>query len=358
MILWLSKNNHTIFLATQLKSEYERRLEAVSFTNLWHPDVLYVLAYNQERLEGKELATDVSFNDAYKAFFKFKLDNKDSDLLTFTSFLNSFSTLRGVTLDLNILATNDKSVAKIDRATRIAPVNGVVNLPPHVNMVEQDAYRGVTSLLELNCSSNLWLLGASAFRDTVNLSKVRFGKSLMQISNYCFFNSGIEELVCPASLRSIDNYALANCRKLRNVELNEGLLLIDAYAFNSCSGIVELKIPSTVEALYTGAFSQCYGLMSVSPLHVKRIESGVFYGCRALQEIEFTSDVEHIDNFVLQECNNLKTVILSSAISDISRDAFLGVPKETKFIVKMDTEDSLVPLRLYQAGIAYETGGK
>lgn len=357
MILWLSNRNADTFKCIHSEAEYENRLNNLTLQNIFSTDTLYVLAHNQSKLQTMELSNDIGMSEFSMALCMLCLHPDDEvALFTVASYINAYSTMQGIPLDLNSLITNDRDIDKVSTINLIDPKDGVLSLPIGVNMVEQEAYKNNMSIRSLKCSKNLWFIGAAAFRGCRFLEEADFGSSLMQVSTYAFYDTGLQSLKCPMSLRTIDNYAFAHCEHLIDVKLNDGLLLIDSYAFNSCYQLVSISIPMTVECVYTGAFSQCYGLLHVDPIHAKKIENHVFFGCRALNSIEFTSDVEYIGGFVLQECDSLKTIKVSSAIEDISKEAFLGIPEDTKIIIMRDSDidSSIIPLRLYQMGLEYE----
>lgn len=46
---------------------------------------------------------------------------------------------------------------------------------------------------------------------------------LETIGRYCFYESGIEEIILPASVKEIGAFAFFRCRQLRSARLNEGL---------------------------------------------------------------------------------------------------------------------------------------
>ena len=55
----------------------------------------------------------------------------------------------------------------------------------------------------------------------------------------------METVILPDSIREIRQWAFADCRKLSNVELNEGLEQLDGSAFANCISLKELYIPDS-----------------------------------------------------------------------------------------------------------------
>ncbi|SFW47395.1 leucine-rich repeat protein [Ruminococcus flavefaciens] len=64
----------------------------------------------------------------------------------------------------------------------------------------------------------------------------------------------LSEINMPSSLELIDDRAFANCKKLEEIELNQGLLNIGKSAFNG-SSVISVYVPYTVENIGTWAFN-------------------------------------------------------------------------------------------------------
>lgn len=99
-------------------------------------------------------------------------------------------------------------------------------------------------------------------RDGLMLVAVPCGKSgcikihegVETIKGSAFDRSAANKVICPQSLRIIDEYAFRSSVYLTEIVLNEGLKKIDAYAFYNCENLTATTIPSSVEKIGTGAF--------------------------------------------------------------------------------------------------------
>lgn len=99
---------------------------------------------------------------------------------------------------------------------------------------------------------------------------MEFPDSLEKISLFAFAESGVEQVMLPASLRTIVQGAFAGCKNLKTVKFNEGL-----------------KTLGTDEYLKDGGL--CYGVFQESsiervelPATLKRIEYCTFMKCKNL----------------------------------------------------------------------------
>ena len=81
---------------------------------------------------------------------------------------------------------------------------------------------------------------------------------------------GLISIIMPKSLKNIGDYAFANCKRLKNITLNEGIEIIGSYAFTITetgyySSVLEsVNIPSSVNAIGTCAFGYNFGSSSIN----------------------------------------------------------------------------------------------
>lgn len=177
---------------------------------------------------------------------------------------------------------------------------------------------------------------------------------------YCAFN-GSSELVridIPSSVIVIDN-AFRDCRNLMNINVDErnkeyysvdGVLFnknnaallqypigkedteynipddvktIGEFAFADCATLTSVNISDSVERIEAGAFYYCEGLTNVElGKNVKTIGEDAFSDCYELTKIEIPDSVTTIDEYAFCLCSSLKTVVIGSGITNIDRAAF------------------------------------
>jgi len=93
--------------------------------------------------------------------------------------------------------------------------------------------------------------------------------NVTDIGNECFFNSpNLETIILPTTVQRIGRQAFRGCRRLRNINLPEGLTDIAANAFMEAISRTEqepavITFPSTLLTLGTGLFDQARALSSV-----------------------------------------------------------------------------------------------
>lgn len=99
-------------------------------------------------------------------------------------------------------------------------------------------------------------------KDGLTLVAVPCGKSgcikihegVETIKGSAFDRSAANKVICPQSLRIIDEYAFRSSVYLTEIVLNEGLQKIKAFAFYDCESLTTTTIPASVEEIGPGAF--------------------------------------------------------------------------------------------------------
>ena len=175
----------------------------------------------------------------------------------------------------------------------------------------------------------------------------------------------LEEIYIPSSVETIGAEAFSHCKKLKKVEMAEGVKRICINAFSFCESLQEIFIPKTVERIEPRFFDECKSLDKIEidkdnkfyanlggnaiikkdvmklialwnnatipngvkvigsdvfrgredeeiiiPEGVKEIEKGAIFLCPNLKKIFIPSSVENIGGFFLRDCPNLEEIIV------------------------------------------------
>lgn len=105
----------------------------------------------------------------------------------------------------------------------------------------------------------------------------------MAAFEYC---SSLADIVLPEGVTTIARSAFCPCSALKSIVLPEGMTLIKKWTFADCSSLVDVTLPSTMTTLEYGAFENCTSLRSVTiPNSVNTVDAP-FYGCSSLSDIK------------------------------------------------------------------------
>lgn len=105
----------------------------------------------------------------------------------------------------------------------------------------------------------------------------------MAAFEYC---SSLADIILPEGVTTIARSAFNGCSALKSIVLPEGMTLIKKWTFADCSSLVDVTLPSTMTTLEYGAFENCTSLRSVTiPNSVNTVDAP-FYGCSSLSDIK------------------------------------------------------------------------
>lgn len=90
-------------------------------------------------------------------------------------------------------------------------------------------------------------IGGFVFDGCHNLKKISLPSTLINLWQYAFVRSTVEEIVLPDNLVSIPPYAFKDCRQLKKVICGKGLKKIHAHAFEGCVQMKEIICDPAVE---------------------------------------------------------------------------------------------------------------
>lgn len=118
----------------------------------------------------------------------------------------------------------------------------------------------------LTIGSGITSIGAQAFYACWSLTSVD-GSSASQWSvaeSSSFDNCGIQKIILPEAMQSIEACAFANNYSLREISLPENLLKVGDYAFAQCNQLKTLYIPQTVQSIGYGALQSATSLQDLT----------------------------------------------------------------------------------------------
>lgn len=231
-------------------------------------------------------------------------------------------------------------------------------------------------------------------------SEYKFPDSLEGVGEYAFYNSGIEKLILPEGVVSIEDSAFESCSGLTNVKFPDTLEKIGYCSFSYCSNISEIdlgkgikeiggcsfldalstdsiKIPASVEIIGTEAFLDgAAGEIQIDPENqhyssdngviydkkviklifcsknnniekytvpdtVKLIESNAFCGNQYLKELTVPGNVKTIDHYAFCGCERLEKLNITGSVNIIDQCAF----KNCTALVSAEFNDGLESIK-------------
>ena len=256
-----------------------------------------------------------------------------------------------------------------------------ITIPESVSLIGNSAFKGCTSLKNVVWNKNADM-GSNVFdetkyrnegedglllinNDTVlytvlgKIKTVEIPETVTRVYQEAFKDSAVEKVICPASLKIIENNAFAEAHHLKEVEFKGKVTEMESCAFRDCesltkaiipdgvteiswgcflrcTGLEKVDIPAEITYIDSGAFGECSGLKAVT-LHegLEKIGPNAFYQCSALEEITIPSTVKTIYALAFENCKSLKKLDIKGA-AEIGEAAFCGTALEEKNITLAD----------------------
>lgn len=191
------------------------------------------------------------------------------------------------------------------------------------------------------------------------------------IGERMFTSRGLQTILLPKSVTSIDDRAFSSCHSLNKVVIYENSVkTIGMAAFEYCSSLADIVLPEGVTTIARSAFWGCKGLVSVViPNSVKSIEYEAFNGCSALKSIVLPEGMTLIKKWTFADCSSLVDVTLPSTMTTLEYGAFenctslrsVTIPNsvntvDAPFYGCSSLSDIKVPDYLYETSIFSGTG--
>ena len=118
----------------------------------------------------------------------------------------------------------------------------------------------------------------------------------------------------------IEDFAFANCTKLREVSLSESIKKIGDFAFSTDTALVKINVPNGV--IGSCCFMGCSKLKDVKLGNVTVIGESAFLDCTSLKEITIPESVIEIKGEAFAGCSKLQIVRVFSRKTKIANNAF------------------------------------
>lgn len=182
--------------------------------------------------------------------------------------------------------------------------------------------------------STVKTIGEYAFYDAYNLVEITIPKSVTEIREHGFDNTGVTNVTVPATVEKMGCEAFGGFR-VKKITLEDGLKRLDYFSLSGFY-ITKISIPASVEYIADGA------LAGLSALHEVTVDSAnenyCSYGgnlytkdrsvllCRpsakSATSVTIGSPVKRIGSYALFQSENLQEVIVNNGVEEIGSNAF------------------------------------
>ena len=189
-----------------------------------------------------------------------------------------------------------------------------------VEKVGDNAFQNCLELKKTGALENVKEIGKHAFAECRNLDFENINTKLTSIGEGAFMRSGITSFECNELLSGrLGTGAFCACDRLKTVNLNAGVQVIEDSVFADCSSLVEINLGTELETVGAYAFEKCIALKSVViPEGTISIGSAAFRNCSNLVEISLPNTLESLGGECFTACSSLEKISIPQKIHEIS----------------------------------------
>ncbi|MGN1298007.1 MAG: leucine-rich repeat domain-containing protein [Clostridia bacterium] len=210
-----------------------------------------------------------------------------------------------------------------------------ITISNNLKTIESRVFWGCSKLASIVLPDSITSIGESAFWSCRSLKSINIPDNVTDIGDGAFDECvSLESIIIPKSVISIGRIAFIECTNLRNIEVdanNPNYTSENGVLFNKdkttlifCNnGINEIIIPNSVKTIQERAFAYCTNLNSVTiPNSVTSIGSACFSGCTSLSSIIIPDSVTTIESEAFSRCTSLNSIIIPTSVTNIGSIAF------------------------------------
>ncbi|MBQ9493167.1 MAG: leucine-rich repeat domain-containing protein [Oscillibacter sp.] len=199
---------------------------------------------------------------------------------------------------------------------------GVMTDYPSANTVPWRAYR--LDIRKVNIEYGVTRIGSYAFSDCAAMTALTVPESVDSIGDSAFANcERLSDIVIANGLQEIGNRAFTGCAALEKLSLPKSVNALGQAAFSYCAGLTEFRAAGSLEETRTSLFAGCTSLRTITlPDTVRTIGLRTFSGCSALTEFTLPERVSVIGSYAFEKCAALQSIALTDRMTDIESGVF------------------------------------
>ena len=180
-----------------------------------------------------------------------------------------------------------------------------------------------SSVNDYSFASHPSYYGYSAFYNQSKLVKITIGESVTEIIPYLFYENTSLTVTTLPHVKTIGDWAFANCTKLATLNLGDAITKIGNSAFRECNSITKLTFPNTLNTIGSNAFNGCTSVTEITVgSGLTTIGASAFYGCSSFTALILPDQFTTMGASAFENCTKLTIARLGQSITAIPARAF------------------------------------
>lgn len=206
---------------------------------------------------------------------------------------------------------------------------GEIKFGDKVKSIPEWLCYGAEKVTEIVIPASVESIGDYAFNGC-NIENVTIPESVRSIGQFCFIPSDIAKTISVnfnainCTTESLGPFWAGGQSRLGEIKFGDKVKTIPSGLCYGAERLTKINLPASVESIGTSAFSNCVGQTAVKfPQSLISIGSAAFSGCTGLKsELTIPKNVESVGMSAFSGCTGLKTVTIESSETLLETYAF------------------------------------
>ena len=131
-----------------------------------------------------------------------------------------------------------------------------ISIPDGVSSIGSSAFRDCYKLESVTIPKNVTVIENNIFENCLSLTGIMIPSGVTCIGDHAFSGASLTDISIPASVKTIEECAFWQCKKLENVTIPDGVEVIKQLAFYGCDNLKSVKLPESLSIIGSKAFPE------------------------------------------------------------------------------------------------------
>ena len=191
-------------------------------------------------------------------------------------------------------------------------------IPSNISFIESEAFYD-SKVSSIVFPENLLTISTKAFYSCENLLHIDFSKcdKLSVISDYAFSLSNIKNLdLSNTIIETISDWSFYNCYKLESVKLSSNTKYLKKCCFGNCTKLSEIELHEGILLIDDNAFMNTNLKQIKLPVSCTYVGNDIFPNYLEELEIPSNSWMKNISPYLVRNCTNLRVLKIPKRFKD------------------------------------------